>query len=63
MATSKWRPVAVPVMCRRCGCELSSRELTMADLISCDVGLIDTWNLCAVCRGDKLDRAGLRRGR
>lgn len=35
----------------------------MADLISCDVGLIDTWNLCAVCRGDKLDRAGLRRGR
>lgn len=48
------------IVCRRCGCELSWRELNASSLVNVGGSLVDNGGYCFICRGEREHRLGIR---
>ncbi len=55
---NRWgRAVPKPARCRKCGVELSFRELMANGVHNVDGGLMDNGGMCAICAGDRREEA------
>jgi len=51
-----------PKKCRKCGCELSIKELQTGGMVSFEgTPTLDIGQLCFICRNDSLEKAGFMR--